>query len=197
VRGYVTREGLDAEEGRLRTFAADQLLQTEAPLSDVVHVLNRHEFCFVTLLGQVVGVITRADFLKPVVRMWLFGIVTVVEIEITSWIRTHWTGDGWTGIVSPSRLAKARGLYAERLRRGHQCELLDCLQYGDKVRVLLEDPGGIAAFGFETKGAAKRISKDMESLRNSLAHAQDIVVHDWPQIVRLASRVAEISRGGE
>jgi hypothetical protein len=197
VRGYVTREGLAAEEGRLRTFAADQLLQTEAPLSDVVHVLNRHEFCFVTLLGQVVGVITRADFLKPVVRMWLFGIVTVVEIEITSWIRTHWPGDGWTGIVSPSRLAKARELYAERLRRGHQCELLDCLQYGDKVRVLLEAPGGLTAFGFETKGAAKRISKDMESLRNSLAHAQDIVVHDWPQIVRLASRVAEISRGGE
>ena len=75
--------------------------------------------------------------------------------------------------------------------------MLDCLQYGDKVRVLLDDPAGMALFGFETKGTAKRISKDMESLRNSLAHAQDIVAHDWPQIVRLASRVAEISRAGE
>ena len=197
VRGYVTREDLDAEGGRMRAFATDQLLETEAPLSDVVHVLNRHDFCFVTLLGQVVGVITRADFLKPVVRMWLFGIVTVVEMEITRWIRGQWPDDGWADLVSPARLAKARQLHAERLRRGQHCDLLDCLQYGDKVRVLLDDPAGMALFGFETKGTAKRISKDMESLRNSLAHAQDIVAHDWPQIVRLASRVAEISRAGE
>jgi hypothetical protein len=118
-------------------------------------------------------------------------------MEITSRIHALWPDDGWTGLVSPARLAKARELHAERLRRGHHCQLLDCLQYGDKLRLLLEDPAALAEFGFETKGAAKRISKDMESLRNGLAHAQDIVAHDWPQIVRLASRVAEMSRGGE
>ena len=195
VRGYVTREDLDSAGGRMRTFAADQLLETDAPLSDAVHALNRHEHCFVTLLGHVVGVITRADFLKPVVRMWLFGIVTVVEMEVTSRIRALWPDDGWAGLVSPARLAKARELHAERLRRGHRCELLECLQYGDKVKLLLDDPEAMAEFGFETRGLAKRRAKEMESLRNNLAHAQDIVAYDWAQIVRLAERVAEMGRG--
>jgi hypothetical protein len=41
--------------------------------------------------------------------------------------------------------------------------------------------------------------RDLESLRNNLAHAQDIVTHDWPQIARLAARVEELmsrQRGG-
>ena len=32
----------------------------------------------------------------------------------------------------------------------------------------------------------------MESLRNHLAHAQDIVAHDWAQIARMAHRVEEL-----
>ena len=197
VRGYVTRADLDAESGRVRSFAPDQMLEADAPLSDVVHALNRHDHCFVSLLGHVVGVITRSDFLKPVVRMWLFGIVTVVEMEVTNRIRTMWPDDMWTAVMTPGRVEKAVELRDERLRRGHQCELLDCLQYGDKLRLLMEDPAALADFGFETRGAAKRATKEMESLRNHLAHAQDIVAHDWPQIVRLAERVAEMARGRE
>ncbi|MGD9388570.1 MAG: HD domain-containing protein, partial [Gammaproteobacteria bacterium] len=186
VRGFVTQDDLDASGSRMRTFAADQLLEADAPLSDAVHALNRHEHCFVTLLGHIVGVITRADFLKPVVRMWLFGIVTVVEMEVTSRVRALWPDEAWSGLVSPARLAKAQELHAERLRRGHHCELVDCLQYSDKVKLLLEEPEAMAEFGFSTRGLAKRRAKEMESLRNNLAHAQDIVAYDWPQIVRLA-----------
>jgi len=31
----------------------------------------------------------------------------------------------------------------------------------------------------------------LESLRNNLAHAQDIVTHDWAAIARIASRLEE------
>ncbi|MGD9387145.1 MAG: hypothetical protein PVI87_02860, partial [Gammaproteobacteria bacterium] len=75
------------------------------------------------------------------------------------------------------------------------CELVDCLQYSDKVKLLLEEPEAMVEFGFSTRGLAKRRAKEMESLRNNLAHAQDIVAYDWPQIVRLAERVAEMGRG--
>jgi hypothetical protein len=55
----------------------------------------------------------------------------------------------------------------------------------------MEDDQQRAAFGLATKGAAKRVIRDLESLRNNLAHAQDIVTHDWPQIARLAQRIEE------
>jgi hypothetical protein len=37
------------------------------------------------------------------------------------------------------------------------------------------------------------VIRDLESLRNNLAHAQDIISHDWPQIARLAQRIEEMS----
>jgi hypothetical protein len=140
-------------------------------------------------------VITRADLLKPVVRMWLFGIVTVVELDLTERIRKLWPDGEWTRFVSAGRLEKARQLREERIKRGQRCELVDCLQYADKVQVLVEDPASMEEFGFKTKGAARRTASEMESLRNHLAHAQDIITHDWAQIVRITRRLDEVIRG--
>jgi hypothetical protein len=123
--------------------------------------------------------------------MWLFGIITLVEMDLAARIRTRWPDGGWTGLLSAGRLDKAQALLLERRRRGQHPDLLDCLQLSDKAMVLMEDAEQLAAFGFTTKGAAQRVLKDLESLRNNLAHAQDIVTHDWPQIARLASRVED------
>ncbi|MEJ2515573.1 MAG: HD domain-containing protein [Gammaproteobacteria bacterium] len=195
VMGYVTREDLaDPEGGQLRSFAEDQVVDGEASLSDVIFVMNRHDYCFVQLLGEISGVITRADVQKPLVRMWLFGMITMLEMEITARIRARWPGESWTHLVSKGRLDKARELREERIKRGQPCELLDCLQYADKAQIMAEDPATLAAFGFKTKGSARRTAADMESLRNHLAHAQDIVTHDWAQIVRMTQRLEEIAR---
>ena len=51
---------------------------------------------------------------------------------------------------------------------------------------------GFAAGNEGVRSAAKQVIKELESLRNNLAHAQDIVTHDWPQIVRMAQRVQDL-----
>lgn len=175
----------------LRPYAAGQVIPGEAPLSEVIGILFRFDFCFVTALGDVCGVITRGDIQKPVVRMWLFGIITLVEMDLAARIRAIWPDGGWIHRVSAARLDKAQALLAERRRRGQSPELLDCLQLADKAAVLMQDPEQRTAFGFDSKGAAQRVARDLESLRNNLAHAQDIVTHDWPQIARLARRIED------
>ena len=97
----------------------------------------------------------------------------------------HFPGERWTALVSPARLARARELQAERERRDQGCDLVDCLQLGDKAQVLLTDPHQLEELGFSSRKAAKKVVKELESLRNNLAHAQDIVTHDWPQIARM------------
>ena len=47
--------------------------------------------------------------------------------------------------------------------------------------------------GFASKRAARKIIKNVESLRNNLAHSQDIANNDWVQIARLAKRIEEIA----
>ena len=85
-------------------------------------------------------------------------------------------------------------LQAERLRRGQHCSLLDCIQLSDKGKIIISKHETMAIMGLESRRSAKKVIREMESLRNNLAHAQDIVTYDWGQIVRLAGRLEEASR---
>ena len=80
-------------------------------------------------------------------------------------------------------------MQAERQRRGQLCELIDCLQLADKGQILLQDAVVLRSFGFDSRAAGKRVLRELQSLRNNLAHAQDIVTHDWAQIARLTRRL--------
>jgi len=131
-------------------------------------------------------VITRADIQKPMGRMWLFGIITLIEMEITRHLRERFPGAAWSAELSAARLRKAQELQAERARRDQPCDLLDCLQFADKAEILLTVDEARVAWGFRSRNEGKRVVQALQSLRNNLAHAQDIVGHDWPQIARMA-----------
>ena len=198
VQGYVLLSDLGAGDCAdcIRHFTVDQVVSDNATLTDVIHVLTRHDYCFVTMLGSVAGVISRDDINKPMVRMWLFGIVTIIEMILVQLIRNHFPNDAWHRILSPGRLQKARDIQTERQRRNVYCELIDCLQLSDKGQILIEDAVILQRLGFDSKKIAKRTLRELESLRNHLAHSQDIVMHDWAPIARLSLRIEEIGRIG-
>jgi hypothetical protein len=174
-------------------FDPAQVIDEEASLADAIYVLSRRQWCFVESLGQVSAVIGVADIQKPVVRVWLFGFITVFEMAMAELIRLRWPGDAWTSEISEGRLSKARELQALRAEAGQHCELLDCLQLGEKANLLIQVPEELARFGFTTTSAAKRVIRDLVSLRNNLAHGQDIVRYDWPQIIRMARRFEDLT----
>jgi len=196
VTGYLTRDEQKGEPPpRIRQIDQRQLVGLESSLVDVIHVLTHFTYCFVELEGTVVGVISRLDIEKPVVRMWLFGFIILIEVQIVTLIRAEWPDNGWVGLVSEGRLEKARQLQSERMRRGYPADLLDCLQFSDKLQIAIQNQEFTEALGFGSTSAAKKALKDLESLRNNLAHGQDITRHDWPPIVRLARRIQQLYGG--
>lgn len=196
VQGYVRRPdlGSDTCTDIIRHFTIDQVVSGDTELSDVIHVLTRHDYCFVSILGEINGVIDRDDINKPTVRMWLFGIITMVESGLMQMIEQFYPDESWTSLVSPGRLIKAKEIQEERMRRNLNCGLIHCLQLSDKGQILINEQQALDTLGFESKREAKRAVKKLESLRNHLAHAQDIVTHDWAQIARLTQRMDEITR---
>jgi hypothetical protein len=202
VTGYALlmdlADGTGADGGR--PFRDDQVVSGEAAFSEVVEVLSRHDHCFVSLLDDIAGVVTRADIQKPIVRMWLFGVITMIEMNLTERVREQWPRETWAEHVTESRLARARDLQAERERRGQPCALLDCLQLGDKAQILLQDEASLGDLGFQSRREARLVVQELESLRNNLAHAQDIVTHNWPLIMglmrTLEARIAAAGRAG-
>ena len=199
VSGYLQLQDLDAGVCRdyRREFAHGQILHAEASLSDVIQVLTRYESCFVATLGGVNGIILRSFIQKPVVRMWLFGMITIIEMNLTQRIRELYPDTAWQKQLKEKRLQAAQALQQERMRREQDCELLECLQLSDKAQILINDDNALKQFGFDTRRSAKKVMKDLESLRNNLAHSQDIVAHDWPQIARMTRRIEMQVRWGE
>jgi hypothetical protein len=193
VTGYINCDDLHSHlPPEERKIDSRQVVDLEASLTDVIHVLTHFNSCFVSLDGTVVGTISREEMEKPVVRMWLFGIITMIEMLAVNLVRQKWPDNGWKEKISSGRLEKAAQLQAERERRGLATSLLDCLQFSDKIQLLLKDPAFLEGSGFPSLGSAKRALKDLESLRDDLAHGQDITRHDWVPILRLAQRIERL-----
>ena len=143
------------------------------------------------MLGQIQGVISREDVNKPYMRMWLFGIITLTEMRITELVKSHFRGDEWYHLIPEARVQAARNLQLERKRLNQHVELIDCLQMADKGLLVINQPELLSEFGFSSKSAAKKVLKHFQSLRNNLAHAQDISTYDWAQIARISMRMLE------
>ncbi len=196
VAGYALREELfEGDLGdSLHPFEADDLVTEESSLAGTIQSLHANGRCFVSSLGSVGYIVTFDDLEKPPVRMWLFGMVTILEMAMSARLREEYPDDSWVKALSEERVARARELWGERLRRGRICELADCLQFADKATVLLKTPGRPAQLGFQSKRRADEAFAEFQSLRNSLAHTQEIISSDWQAVVRLAGSLELLLR---
>jgi hypothetical protein len=197
ISGYIRRTDLSPGAGvcrdHLRPFRPGQIIGEDSSLSELIEVLTRQEYAFISVIGLVGGYISRGHLNNPVTRMWLFGILTLFEMRIVRLIQEYFPDGSWRALVPKPRLEKASILEEERSRRNQHGSLLECLQFSDKGQILLQHPLGLKLLDIRSRAAAKRMIKSMESLRNNLAHGQDIVKYDWASIAGIAGRLEEVS----
>ncbi len=174
-----------------RNWAASQMLAADAPLMAVVSVLTRHSNCIVSDGEAPLRRIRREDFGTPIARMWLFGILSAIELDIRWHIARALPDEQWTTLLSGERLGHARALMAERQRRGQSCELLSCVQLCDELRIITASPELLARTGFQSARAARRVFSGLEALRNNLAHGQPIGEEMWTTIARITDHLNE------
>ena len=201
MSGYATAEDLrdvrvcgDAQ----RAFEDDEVMAGGTPLDEALRRLAGRDRIFVTAFGRVAGIVTWSDVQKPPVRMWLFGLVTLLESAFTGLIEVWYPDDSWMEFVSAGRLRKARELLRERRRMatGSDLQLLDCLQLSDKGLLLLRQAETRRLLNVSSKEAGEKALRRLGQLRNNLAHAQDIVSEDWEMVLRLAEGLENIVNVG-
>jgi len=163
-------------------------LPIDAGMAEAVLAVAEHEQ--VRFEGHQ-GRLDRPSLNAMLFRSWLFGILTFLEIRSRDLIRQD---PDWREVISEGRLEKAREIKDERARRGRVIETVDALQFGDLGWLAVRYDGWYEYFGVESKRQAKRLVKQLESLRNALAHSQDIVAHDWETVVAVARSVVAIKR---
>jgi len=152
-------------------------------------VLQDQPVAFVRILGEVGGLVTRTDLQDPPVRMWLFGLLTAIEMRFQTLIQQRFADESWMQYVSPARVEKARQLLEERRRRNQAPTLIDCLQFSDKLQIIARDERLRDQVGFVSRRRADAAGKVLEALRNNLAHSQDIIASDWDTIFAMADNL--------
>ena len=163
-------------------------LPIDAGMAEAVLAVAEHEQ--VRFEGRQ-GRLDRQSLNAMLFRSWLFGILTFLEIRSRDLIRQD---PDWREVISQGRLEKAREIKEERARRGRVIETVDALQFGDLGWLAVRYDGWYEYFGVKSKKQAKRLVKQLESLRNALAHSQDIVAHDWETVVAVARSVVAIKQ---
>src|SRR5262245_30964854 len=138
VIGYI--DGASLEDGACGQYQQPlekaAVVSDSVPLLKIIMGLKNTPFLFVSVFGGVCGIITPSDLQKPSVRMWLFGIVTLIEMRCSQLVESHCPGDTWREYLSEGRLEKAKALLEERGRRNQKLRLFDCLQFSDKGQIV-------------------------------------------------------------
>jgi len=195
VYGYVERSTLAggpcAKYGR--TFHPRELVAESASLTDVFSVLRDAPRVFVLKGTKVMGIVTRGDLQKAPVRMWVFGLITLIEMNLLFIVRSRYPNGSWKDHISEARLRKANDLFDERKKRNEAIDLADCLQICDKADLALK----ISDIKQKIKDGLKKnphpILDSVEDLRDILAHAQDLVIGStWTDRIDLIENLEKL-----
>lgn len=194
MRGYARKEDLVSGVigDHLVEFSATNTLPDRAPLLEVFIVLRHSHQVFVSLKDQVWGIVTRGDLQKGPVRMWLFGLISLLEMNFLRMIRECYPDSSWKGLLKPKRINDAEQIFSDRKQKNEATDLVDCLQFCDKAEIIQKTEKLVSALGFSSKKKINQLLGKLERLRNTLAHSQDIITGNWPEICDLADAAESI-----
>ena len=195
VYGYIKQGSL--KEGSCKqyehTFHPLELIAESAPLLDLLPILRDKPRIFVLERNRVTGIVTRGDLRKAPVRMLLFGLVSLLEMQLLRVIEHQYPNDSWQSLVTRARLDKAKEELAKRQQKNENIGLADCLQFCDKLEIVMKTPKILQALCLESKNKAEQFQKEAEELRNSLAHGQDIVTGSkWSELLVLVTKIQKV-----
>lgn len=188
--GFAYRDELN--EGLIKDFKHPidirNIISDSTPISKLLGILLNESFAFVIVRDKVNGIVTRADINKPIVRIYLFGIISLFEMHINFWINEFYSNESWQEFIKVNRLTKAKDIFELRKGKNEDLSLLECIQLSDKKVILKSTTDFRKKFNYSNE-QIERLLKDVEKIRNELAHSQNSIISnlDWTGFVNTIS----------
>lgn len=166
VVGVVTLSAL-AACGDIRTalepLKEELLVAAETPVERYVDIAAKSHFRLVVRDARVQGIVTRSDLQALPVRIFVFTLITHLELTLARAIRARCPGDQWMSKLSPGRQCKVQ-CKIERYRGSKMdADPLEFTDFCDKREIVRK------IYGLDGSFAADLVA--VEKLRNAVAHA--------------------------
>jgi len=186
VIGYVIADEIGDGNFKdyIRNIEYDLLISDSTPLAEIFSVLSNKKYAFVIYGKNITGIITKADINKPPVRIYIFGIISLLEMHLNSWIDHYYKDDSWISKVPVDRMDDAKNIYEQRKGNNQDLTILECLQLCSKRDLLLSSGEFLETFNL-SKSKFETLLNRAETLRNELVHSQNSIIAnmEWHKFV--------------
>src|SRR5690625_18235 len=176
-------------------FQLEDIVSDTTPLLDIIKLLQGKERLYVLSRNRITHIVTRADLQKAPIRMLLFSLVTLLDMQMLRLIHHYYPDGSWVEHLKPKkRIEAAQKVHADRLAKNEGIDLVDCLQFADKRIILLKTPEWITAIQHITsKGKAEQSLERLGTLRDHVAHGQDLLLgRSWSDLIELTSTAEQL-----
>jgi len=183
---------------RSKAFGLPDLVAESTPLIEILSILRDRQRAFLLTSNRVDHIVTRGDLQKTPVRMFLFGLISLLEMQLLRVILAHYPGERWRDYLDPKRVRKARRLQSLREKRNEALGLVDCLMLLDKLTVIRTNPELREQMDLNDRPDGQGTLEAIEGLRNRVAHANDLILGtSWPAVVDLVKQIDKLLRQAE
>jgi hypothetical protein len=170
-------------------FKEDEILSDSEPLPEAVHRLAKTPYIFVKVSDEVAGIVTRADLYKPAVRIWLYGLISILEIHMLELIQKTFSVDEWKKCLSAERQQKMSNIYEDRRKHNEEIEEIYCTEFCDKRTIIEKSEVAIKATGFKLRAEFSKNLKKIEVMRNEIAHSCKVSKTQWEIVSELCRKI--------
>jgi hypothetical protein len=186
VIGYVIRDEIENGEFKsyIRNITHELLMSDSTPIAEIFSVLSKNNFAFVMYGNAITGIITKADINKPPIRIYVFGIISLLEMHLNSWVMHYYKDESWKSKVPIDKMGEAKKIYEQRKGNNQDLTILECLQLSSKRELLSISRDFLTTFSF-SKNKFKTLLNRAETLRNELVHSQNSIIANikWNKFV--------------
>lgn len=201
IFGYIRRKDVEEVDEHttisslVRIFEIGEIVSETTSIIEAMFLLREKDRIFVLEGDEIISLVTRADMQKTPVRLLIFGLISLLEMHFLKIIRIYHPGDSWQKYLTDSRIEKAEEIYEFRLQTNQEIDLLDCLHFCDKRDIILNDKQLFRLFDFQSKNKGKQILRELEKLRDLIAHAQDLMgTFDFLKLISLVNEMEILLR---
>jgi hypothetical protein len=192
--GYIIKHELEdlSISNYVHYFSMEDLVSESTSLIELLQILKEKHPIFILEKNQVCKLITVADLQKQPIRMLVFGLISLLEMELVQLLKKVYPDGEWKSCLSEGRMTKVFQVYETRKLKNEGLGVIECLQLSDKGTIIKKTPHLLEKLGFESKSDVAQFFKSIEELRNNTAHSQEYVYEDFNDFLEDISRVEKI-----
>lgn len=196
VIGFV--ESADLTHGEVRNhlhgLSEVTIIPRGSDITTLLAILKYAPFVFVEGEFGVDAILTLADINKPMVRVYVFGLISLLEMHLSFWVAHNYADGEWQQALSEARLEFAEEVRRKRAALGQDLLLIQCLQICDKRTLVSRSIEIRDQLGLGSKTSCERFLRKVEALRDTLAHSQyDLAPNDdWNELLLLVEAIKSV-----